>query len=57
MIGELFTINGNNVWYPHVQNIIDNYNTRPQRGLIAAGKKMTPALVGEKEDELIHAAR
>ena len=32
------------------------HNTRPQRGLIAAGRKMTPALVGEKEDELIHAA-
>lgn len=37
MIGDLFAATDSHVWFPYLQDIIMNYNTRPHRGLKPAG--------------------
>ena len=55
MIGELFAVRGSHVWVDALQDIIANYNSRPNRGLVAAGPHMAPIDIGPKEETLLRA--
>ena len=56
MIGDLFDKTDSHVWYPHLQDITENYNSRPSLALVAAGKKLSPADIGEREEKKLRAA-
>jgi hypothetical protein len=53
IIGEMFAIQGSHEWVDALPNIIANYNSRPNRGLKAAGTKLAPEDIGDKEETLL----
>ena len=55
MIGEMFAVRGSHVWVDALQELIHNYNSRPNRGLVAAGRKLAPVDIGPKEETLLRA--
>ncbi|MFO0202631.1 MAG: hypothetical protein ACK528_05825, partial [Alphaproteobacteria bacterium] len=56
MLGDLFDLTGGHVWFPHLQELVDNYNERPSRALIAAGPQTAPADVGPQQDAALRRA-
>jgi hypothetical protein len=54
ILGDLFNQTGRNVWYPHLQDIALNYNTRPHSSLKKAlGFACSPAEVDRTREEQI----
>ena len=53
LIGDLFAATDSQVWYPHLQEMIVNYNTRPHRGLAPVGKGLAPIDIGAREEEVL----
>ena len=56
MIGEHFALTRSHVWVDVLGALIHNYNTRPNRGLVAAGKPpkgsyLSPADIGPEEEQ------
>jgi hypothetical protein len=43
LIGDLMAATDSHVWYPHLEALVENYNSRPNQGLAAAlGRKTAP---------------
>ena len=43
LIGDLMAATNSHVWYPHLEALLTNYNSRPNQGLAAAlGRKLAP---------------
>ena len=55
LIGDEFDRTDSHVWFPHLQAITNNYNTRPSRALVAAGQHLSPSEIGVKEEKLLRA--
>ena len=55
MIGEHFAVTRSHVWEDVLPALIANYNSRPNRGLVAAGRQLAPIDIGPKEELMIRA--
>jgi hypothetical protein len=52
-LGEMFAIQDSHVWVDSLQELTDNHNTSPSRALNPAGRGLTPATIGPREDEAL----
>lgn len=57
LIGDLMTATNSHVWYPHLDALLANYNSRPNQGLAAAlGRKIAPADVTADDEFAVQLA-
>ena len=57
LIGDLMAATNSHVWYPHLEALLVNYNSRPNQGLAAAlGRKLAPVDVTPDDENMIRIA-